>query len=72
MKTQSHMVRDVLAAIGAVVALLVLASLLEGGALAAIVAMIALAVALLVFPLVVIHFDEREERLERRRVGARH
>jgi len=71
MKTQSHMVRNVVVVAGAVVALVVAAAVLEGGALATMVALFSLGMAVLVLPLVVIHFDEHEERLDHRGLGAR-
>ena len=72
MNPPSHMLRNVVVMALVVEALVVAAALLEGGALATMVALLALGLAVLVLPLVVIHFDEHEKRLDHRGLGARH
>ena len=71
MNRQSHMTRNVVLVAGALIALVVAAALLEGGALATMVALFALGIVVLVLPLVVIRFDEHDERLDHRGLRGR-
>lgn len=56
-----HLVPHAVVAISAVVALVVAAAVLEGGALATVVALLALGLAVLILPITVIRYDERPE-----------
>lgn len=72
MRARSHIIRNVVLTLGIVVGLTVAAAIIENGALAITVALVALAAITLVLPLVVIHYDEHDERLGGRRLGSRH
>jgi hypothetical protein len=61
----NHLIRNARLALIGVAALVVAATLLEGGALGIIVALVALGVAAAVLPVIVIHYDEHPDRLER-------